>query len=140
MNYFLEFHWWYLVVVFVGFFWIFGSKKGGVVTTRYTATLEVKDGRFEQCRSEADYTMFKPGRPHHIDIEIDALPLDAGEEIEFELNGSVLAKVRVKSNREAEFDHWSDGDVSFPQIQEGDVLVVKHQGLEILRGTFQRTT
>jgi hypothetical protein len=43
----------------------------------------------------------------------------------------------VKSNKEAEFDHWSDEDVDFPVIKEGDELVIRYQGIDALKGTFQ---
>ena len=137
MDYFMQFHWWYIPVGFVVCFIVFGKGKGGFVVTRLTANMEILDQRFTGCRPEAKYSTFKEGRPDHIEIEVDRLSLPAGEELAIEINGETLAKVKVKSNKEAEFDHWSDEDVDFPVIKEGDELVIRYQGADALKGTFQ---
>ncbi len=135
-SYLMEFHWWYLLVGFFIFI-IFAKGKGGVVVNRVTANLEILDKRFAESRLEAQYSVFKKGSPDHIDIEVENLPVEAGEELEFQLNRKILAKVRVKRNREAEFDHWSDEETVFPVIVEGDELVIRYQNKEVLKGIFQ---
>ena len=55
---------------------------------------------------------------------------------EFVLNGNILATPTVKRNGEAEFDHWSDEEVSFPVIQVDDKLVIKYKGEDVLSGVF----
>lgn len=135
MDYFLEFHWWYILV---GFFLLilFNKGKGGVVVKRFTANMKILDQRFIECLPEATYSVFKKGKPEKIDIEIENLFLQTGEELEFLINGKVLSHVKVKSNKEAEFEHWSDEGVDFPKIHEGDELVIKYQGIDVLKGTF----
>lgn len=137
MEYFLQFHWWYILVGIVLFFIFFGKKKGGIVSTRLIAELEVLDERFKGCKPEADYTTFKNDGPDHIDIEIERLSLNEGEEVEFLINGTLLAKVKVKRNNEAEFDHWADEDIDFPVIHENDELIVIYDNIEVLKGSFQ---
>lgn len=132
----MEFHWWYLPVALVVFFLLFRDRKGGVVVTRYSATLEVLDPRFADCRPEADYSIFKEGTPDHIEIELEGLAIPPGDELEFRLNGELLAVVRVERDHEAEFDHWSDEGVDFPRIHEGDELVIRYRGADVLQGTF----
>lgn len=136
MDYFLEFHWWYVFVGIILIFMLFGKSKGGVVVKRFTANIEVLDERFSGCQTEAKYTIFKEGKPDHIEIEVEKLSIPVDEELEFQLNGTTLAKVRVKRNKEAEFDHWSDEGVDFPVIKQGDMLVIKYQGVDVLRGIF----
>ena len=133
----MEFSWWYVVGGLFLIFLVFGKRKGGVVVRRYTAQLKVLDPRFEGCRPEASYSTFKEGSPDHIDIELEDLTIPVGEELEFMLNGELLATVPVERDREAEFDHWSDEGVDFPAIVEGDELVIRYQGVDVLRGTFQ---
>ena len=135
MEYFLEFHWWYIFVALIALFFING--KGGIVVKRFSANLQLIDDRFKDCIPEATYSMFKEGNPHKIDIEIDRLPLEVGEVLAFELNGALLANAKVKRDKEAEFEHWSDEDVYFPEVKAGDELVIKYKGREILKGTFQ---
>ena len=137
MDYFLEFHWWYIVVGIIFFFIIFGKGKGGAVVKRVTANMEILDQRFEGCVPEAKYSTFKEGSPDHIEIEVERLSIQAGEELEFQLNGKTLAKVKVERDKEAEFDHWSDEGVDFPVIKEGDKLVIKYQNVDVLKGTFK---
>ncbi len=136
MDYFLEFHWWYLLVAFF-LFTFFGKGKGGIVVKRFTANIEVLDQRFEECRPNATYAIFKEGSPDHIEIEIDNLFLNVGEELEFYINGTLLAIVKVKRNKEAEFDHWSNEGVNFPAIEDSDELTIKYQSSEVLKGTFR---
>lgn len=133
----MQFHWWYILIGIVLLFLIFGKGKGGVVVKRVRAKFEVLDPRFQDCRPEADYCIFKPGKPEHIDIEIENLSIPVGEELAFFINGASLACVTVKRNKEAEFDHWSDEDLSFPVIIEGDELLVKYQGNDVLKGIFR---
>ena len=137
MDYFLEFHWWYVLVAIVFFFAVFGKGKGGAVVKRLTARLEILDPRFEGCRSEADYCIFKEGSPDHIEIELERLSIPAGEELDFQLNGKTFAKVIIEPDLEAEFDHWSDDGIDFPVIKEGDELVIKYQNVDVLKGRFR---
>lgn len=137
MEYFMEFHWWYLLVGFMLYFFMSGKGKGGIVVKRFTANMEILDQRFEGCQPEASYSIFKEGSPDHIEIEVEQLSIQIGEELEFQLNGKTLTKVKVKRNLEAEFDHWSDEGVYFPAIKEDDEIVIKYQNIEVLRGIFQ---
>ncbi len=121
----MEFHWWYIFIGLIFFFIFFGKGKGGVVVKRLTANMEILDQRFDECRPEAEYSTFKEGSPDHIDIEIEQLPIQVGEELEFQLNRKTLANVKVERDKEAEFDQWSDE------------LVIKYQGVDVLKGTFQ---
>jgi len=132
----MEFHWWYILIVLVVVFIIFGKSKGGVVVKRYTANMQILDERFSDCRPEADYTIFKEGKPEKIDIDIENLSIPVGDELELHLNGNLLAKIEVKRNHEAEFEHWSDEAVTFPKIKAGDELVVKYQNTDVLKGSF----
>jgi hypothetical protein len=136
MDYFLEFHWWYLLIGFLVFTFI-RKGKGGIVVQRYTAQFDVIDPRFQQCLPEANYAIFKEGSPDRIDIEIDKLPLASGETVEFHINGLMLVKVKVSRGKEAEFDHWGDEGVDFPIIKGGEVLDVKYLGETVLKGVFQ---
>jgi len=133
----MEFHWWYIFSGIILFFIIFGKSKGGIVVKRFTANLEILDQRFEGCVAEAEYSMFKEGRPDHIEIELDRLSIPVGEELEFHVNGKLLANVAVERDKEAEFDHWSDEEVDFPVIKKGDELIIKYQNINVLKGTFQ---
>lgn len=135
MDYFMEFHWWYLVVGFIFLFVVFGKGKGGVVKKRVAASLEILDDRFAECPNEAKYSTFKEGSPDHIEIKVKDLPLPDGDILEFQVNNKALAIVEVKRNK-AEFDYWSDEEVGFPVIIEGDELVIKYQGIAVLKGTF----
>ena len=54
-----------------------------MVVKRYSADLDVLDERFTDCVKEAEYLIFKPGKPDKIEIEIEKLPLDEGEVLEF---------------------------------------------------------
>ncbi len=136
MDYFLEFHWWYLLVAFL-LVLVFGKGKGGVVAKSFTANLEILDERFKHCRPEARYAIFKNGSPDHIEIELDDLFLEAGELLDFYIDGNRLAQVAVKRNKEAEFDHWGDEGVEFPKIAGGEELVIRYKGAAVLKGTFQ---
>jgi len=137
MDYFLEFHWWYVLLGLVVFVLLFGKSKGGVVVKRYSAYLEVLDERFTGCTQEAKYLVFKPGKPEKIEIEVEKLPLDVGEMLEFQINGKHLANVLVEKDKEAEFEHYSDEGVSFPKIKAGDEVTIKYQGKNIIQGEFQ---
>ncbi len=130
----MEFHWWYIPILLFAILLIFG--KGGIVRKRFTANMQVLDNRFETCRPEMHYVIFKEGQPEKIDLEIDDLDLPVGDELEFRLNNIVLANVKVKRDREAEFEHWSDDGVDFPAIKEGDLLEVYYQGTLVMKGTF----
>ena len=136
MEYFLQFHWWYVLVGVILFFILFGKGKGGIVVKRFKANMQILDDRFQDCDPEADYSIFKEGKPDHIDIDIEKLTIPVGDVLEFYLNENLLAKVSVKPNKEAEFDHWGDEGVSFPKVNEGDELVVKYQGTDVLKGVF----
>ena len=99
MEYFMEFHWWYILLGVVVLFLLFGKSKGGVVVKRFTANMQILDDRFLNCKTDADYSVFKEGKPNHIDIEIERLTIPVGDELEFQLNGKTLAKVAVKIGR-----------------------------------------
>ena len=133
----MGFSWWYVVGGLLAVFVLFGKKRGGVVVKRYTAKLEVLDPQFEECRPEAEYKTFKEGSPDHIEIELENLTVPVGAQLELVLNGESFATIEVDRRREAEFDHWSDEEVHFPKIVEGDELVVRYEGAEVLRGTFR---
>lgn len=126
------------MVFLILFFKIFGkgSGRGGVVVSRVTANLQVFDPRFQGCKPEAKYSTFKEGTPHKIDIEIERLPLQPGEMLDFYINRQPLARVQVERDREAEFEHWSDGEVQFPQINAGDQLDIVYQNNVVLSGIF----
>ena len=139
MEYFMQFHWWYLLLPFVLlilFVMLFGESKGGLVVTRYTAQMAILDDRFRGCEPEADYSIFKEDQPDHIDIEIEELNLSAGEELELLLNGTAFTTIKVKKNHEAEFDHWSDGAIAFPQVQADNELLITYKGTPVLQGRF----
>ena len=132
-----QFHWWYIPIILFVLFIMFGKgSKGGMVVKRFIADLKILDLRFKKCRPEAEYIIFKEGSPDKIDIEIENLFLDVGEELELFLNGSSLATITVKRDKEAEFEHWSD-EMDFPVIKEGDELVIKYQNAEVIKGTFR---
>ena len=136
MDYFLEFHWWYILV---GLFllMVFGKGKGGFVVKRFTANLKVLDPRFGACRTEATYAIFKEGSPDHIEIEVENLFLDVGEVLEIFLYESLLARMEVKKDKEAEFDHWSDEAVRFPKIAGGERIVIKYNNAAVFAGVFE---
>jgi len=94
------------------------KSRGGRVITRFTADFDIFDPRFQNCRPEADYCIFKEGKPHKIDIDVERLPLQEGEVLDVHINQKPLSRITVKRDLEAEFEHWSDGEVSFPQITE----------------------
>lgn len=134
MEYFMEFHWWYVLVGLVLLMMFNG--KGGFVVKGYTANLMILDDRFVNCVPTAKYSIFKEGQPDKIDIDIEELSLPVGDEMELLLNGKRFASIEVERDMEAEFEYWSDEDVEFPVIKEGDELVVIYQGTEVLKGTF----
>jgi len=133
MEYFLEFHWWYILVGLVLIMAFTG--KGGRVVKRFSADLKILDDRFVGCIPEADYKIFKEGQPDKIDIEVKNLPLKNDENLDLLVNDVLLSKMTVKRNKEAEFEHWSD-EAKFPQIKEGDVITINYFGKKILEGTF----
>lgn len=138
MDYFMEFHWWYILVGIILLFMFAGEIKGGIVVKRFVANMVVLDERFKECRPKAKYSIFEEGKPDHINIEVDNLSIPAGEELELQLNGVTFATVNVKKHdNEAEFSHWSDENVAFPVVNERDVLVVKYQKNAILKGVFR---
>ena len=103
----------------------------------FEADFEIFDSRFKGCDLEADYSIFKEGKPHHMDIEVDDLTIPVGDELDFKINGELLAKVKVARDREAEFDHWSDEDVDFPEIKSGDELTIWYEGVMVIKGVFR---
>ncbi len=134
MEYFLEFHWWYLLVGLLIVMALTG--KGGRVIKKYSADLKILDDRFKDCIPEAEYKIFKEGQPDKIDVEVENLPLKTDEALDILINDVLLAEITVKRNKEAEFEHWSD-EANFPKIKEGDVIVINYLGEKILEGTFQ---
>ena len=115
-----------------------GSSKGGRVMTRFTADFDILDPRFQMCRPEADYCIFKEGKPHKIEIEVERLPLQEGDVLDVFINKHPLSPMSVKRDLEAEFEHWSDGEASFPQITEGDKVDIAYQDKIIISGIFLR--
>ena len=79
---------------------------------------------------------FKEGKPHKIEIEVENLPLQAGEFLDFYINRKLLSRVEVKHDLEAEFEHWTDEGVDFPQINAGDKLDIVYQNRVVLSGVF----
>jgi len=138
MDYFLQLHWWYLLIAFVLLVMFTGKRKGGIVVKSFKAEMQILDDRFQDCDADANYSIFKEGKADHIDIDLEKLIIPIGDELEFHLNGKLLAKVNVKRKKEAEFDHWADEEgVTFPRVNEGDKLVVKYQGTDVLKGVFR---
>lgn len=141
MEYFMEFHWWYLLLLsYVLFALPLPKGKGGFVVKGFNANLEVIDERFKDCQSDASYSIFKQGQPDKIDIEIDGLPLSVGDELELVLNGVMFANEKIKRAHEIEYEYWGDEGVDFPSVKEGDVLVIRYQGKDVLKGRFQLDT
>ena len=134
MEYFLEFHWWYVLVGLVFIMALTG--KGGRVVKRYSANLKILDERFKDCVPEAEYKVFKEGHPDKIEIEIENLPLKTDETLDVFINGVLLSKISVERYKEAEFEYWSD-EADFPKIKEGDVVVINYLGIKILEGIFE---
>lgn len=141
-EYFSEFHWWYLIVAYLLYLKFFG-KGGGrpiLIVKEIVADLQILDERFHGCDTEARYMIFKQGKPHRIKIEVDDLTIPVGAELVFRINGKLLSVVEVvddNGEREAEFEHWSDGDVLFPEINAGDELTIEYEETEVIRGVFQ---
>ena len=115
-----------------------GSSRGGRVITRFTADFKILDPRFEGCRPEADYCIFKEGKPHKIEIEVERLPLEVGDVLDFYINRELLGRVSIDRKHEAEFEHWSDGNVQFPQIKAGDTVEIFHHETPIISGVFRQ--
>lgn len=136
MEHFEQYRWIYIVIIAVILLKLFSKGKGGVVVSQVTADLRILDPQFQTCRPEAKYVTFKEGKPHKIDIEIENLPLQAGEFLEFYINRTLLSRAEVKRDLEAEFEHWSDGDVNFPQINAGDQIDIVYQNRAVISGVF----
>jgi len=135
MEYFSEFHWWYLLVGF--FILVLFTGKGGVVVKRYSADFTILDESFKDCILEATYSIFKKGKPEKFEVEVKNLSLTAGETLEVLINGAHLANISVKKDKEAEFEHWSDEGVYFPKIVDGDSITIKYTGKDIFKGTYK---
>lgn len=135
MDNLLEFNWWYILIAVI-IFAIVKRGKGGVVTKRYEAKLVAVEPSFQGCKTEATYAVFKEGRPDHINIEIDNLPIAAGEEVELLMDGQRFARVKVNRRSSIDFDHWSDETTSFPVVSGGEDLCVRFQGSDLFKGTF----
>ena len=131
------YHWIAIVIGVVLFLKLFGKSKGGAIVSRVTADLKVLSPQFQSCRPEAKYLTFKEGKPNKIDIEIENLPLQPGEVLDFYINRKLLSRVEVKRDLEAEFEHWSDEGVDFPHINPGDQLDIAYQNTLVLSGVFQ---
>jgi|GEM_PF-3401330 len=143
MEYLTQFHWWYVPVGIVLAFVFFGKGgKGGIVVKRFSATFEILDDRFKTSRPEADFCVFKEGKPVKLEIDVERLALQIGDELEFYINGKLLAKVPVKKDGrdcEAEFEHYSDEGVDFPHIKEGDEVVIRYDSVDVMKGRFAQT-
>lgn len=136
MDFILQYRWIFIVLGVILFFKLFGKSKGGTVVSRVRANLQVLDPRFQTCEAEATYKTFKEGQPHKIDIDIEKLPLQPGEVLDFHINNKQLANVTVDRKLEAEFEHWNDEEVDFPQINAGDKLDILYQNNIVLSGVF----
>ena len=136
MEHFEQYRWIYIAIGVVFFLKLFAKGKGGAVVSKVTADFRVLDPQFQSCRPEARYVTFKEGKPHKIDIEVENLPLQAGEFLEFYINRTLLSRAEVKRDLEAEFEHWSDEGVAFPQINAGDQLDIVYQNRAVVSGVF----
>ena len=134
----MEFKWVLIIIGVIAFLIIFskGSSKGGVVVNRVKADLNILSPQFAKCRPEASYTTFKEGKPHKIDIEVENLPLQPGEVLDVYINRKLLSRIEVERDREAEFEHWSNEGVEFPQIQAGDKIDFVYQNQAVISGVF----
>lgn len=137
MDYLLAFHWWYLLPVLFFIFLLTGKSKGGTVVGQFIADMQILDDRFHGCNAKARYSIFKEGKPDRIKLVIKRLTIPVGDELRFYINNTLLAKIDVKRNNEAEFNHWSDEDVLFPTLTAGDELVIKYQGVNVIKGIFK---
>ena len=61
-----------------------------------------------------------------------------GEVLDIHINKIPLSSIPVKGDFEAEFEHWSDGEVSFPQITEGDKVDIIYQSKVVISGVFRK--
>lgn len=137
MDYFMQFHWWYVLIAIVLLMKFTG--KGGMVVESFEAEMQILDPRFEGCEPSAEYKIFKKGQPHRIDLEVENLTLPVGDSLSFILNGKLLGEGKVDKSGEAEFEHWADEEgITFPQVKAGDVLVIQYQNKDVLKGTFER--
>jgi len=130
--------WWHILAALFVYGFFFG--KGGRIRQEYTAKIKIIDDRFVGCDPQASYRIFKPSKPEKFEIEIDRLDLPEGEEMEFFVNGSRIAVVKVDSQGEAEFEKWSDDkEVRVPKIRQGDEVLIRYKGEDVMEGTYAQT-
>ncbi len=134
MEYFLEFHWWYLLVGIALLFIFFG--KGGVVKYSFTAELEPIDEIVKDCRGYCARKFFRNGKDEKFVVDIQDISLPAGEHLELYINSTLLETLTVKKSREIEFDTWNT-DEGFPNIQPGDKVEIRYQNKPVFSGTFK---
>ena len=140
MDYLTQFHWWYVPVLLILLFVFTADSKGGLVQKKFAAVFQILDDRFQGCKPEADFCVFRAGKTVKLEIEVERLAIPLGEELELYINGALLAKVPVKkdgSGAEAEFEHYSDEGVDFPTIVEGDEIVIRYEGIDVITGRFE---
>lgn len=134
MEYFLEFHWWYVLVVIVLLFVFFG--KGGVVKYSFVAELEPIDEIVKDCRGYAARKFFRNGKDEKFVVDIQDISLLAGELVELYLNAALFKTLTVKRSREIEFDIWNT-DEQYPKVQLGDEVEIRYLNKPIFSGTFR---
>jgi len=137
-EYFLEFHWWYVLVAFIILFIFFGESKGGVVTHRFYTDLSAIDDRFSKCVGYSSRSFFKNMKDEKFKVEIDKIPLERGEELDIHINDKFFRTEKVKRNREIEFDIWLDDKLvdNFPKVMPKDKIVVFYNKYPILEGVY----
>ncbi len=136
MEYFLEFHWWYIAVILLLHFIFFA--KGGVVIDEFVAQLEPLDERFKNCEGYCNRRFFKNGKDEKFTVDIQHIDLPVGEEVTLLLNQKVFKKLKMQKRQRIEFDIWNS-DESFPLIQIGDKVEIHYQGQPIFEGVFKET-
>ena len=47
------------------------TGKGGAVIESFEAKMQILDPRFDGCEPSAEYSIFKEGKPHKIDLEVE---------------------------------------------------------------------
>lgn len=133
MVYFLEFHWWYCIVGFILLMLLTG--RGGSVSKRIITPLDVVDEKFAGARGHVELTLFKNGKDRKLEVEIDFIDLNKGEELEVFINQQLYRIARVESDKEADVDHWK-GDDDYIEIKPGDLVEVKYRDVLIMHAIF----
>ena len=137
MEYWMEFHWWYIPVVIIVLFIFFG--KGGVVIDRFEAKLEAQEARFKDCDAHCTRKFFKNGKDESFQVDIQDIDLPAGDEVAVMINGALLKMLKVKKSKEIEFDIWNDAE-DYPIVQPQDTVEIQYNNKPIFVGVFKETT